>query len=281
MTKKIRLTTGLILFAFLTSHLLNLSFGLMSLKALDEARPWFLFFWATKPGVALIMISIATHLVLGLTALYNRNTLRMSRGDMVQLILGLVIFPLLFGHMLGVVIGPLMTGMRQTYFSILTLFWVLDPVLGLKQVIVTVITWIHGCMGLVIWMRIQSWWPRVAGFIYPLVIAIPLLALLGMVEAGKEVIELNKDPKVAEAALKILSATPDIFETLLFMQTMGLSGYFAILAFVLLARYIRVRKDRGVLNVSYADGTRLDVKSGLTLLEISRMNYIPNASVCG
>ena len=125
-----------------------------------------------------------------------------------------------------------MTGMRQTYFSILTLFWVLDPVLGLKQVIVTVITWIHGCMGLVIWMRIQSWWPRVAGFIYPLVIAIPLLALLGMVEAGKEVIELNKDPKVAEAALKILSATPDIIETLLFMQTMGLSGYFAILALV-------------------------------------------------
>lgn len=174
-----------------------------------------------------------------------------------------------------------MTGMRQTYFSILTLFWVLDPVLGLKQVIVTVITWIHGCMGLVIWMRIQSWWPRVAGFIYPLVIAIPLLALLGMVEAGKEVIELNKDPKVAEAALKILSATPDIIETLLFMQTMGLSGYFAILALVLLARYIRVRKDRGVLNVSYADGTRLDVRSGLTLLEISRMNNIPHASLCG
>ncbi len=281
MAKRIRLITGLILFAFLTSHLLNLSFGLISLEALDDSRLWFLFFWATKPGVALIMISVVTHLVLGLTALYNRNTLKMNRSDIVQLILGLVIFPLLFGHMLGVVIGPLMTGTRQTYFSILTLFWVLDPVIGLKQVIVTVITWIHGCMGLVIWMRIQAWWPRVAGFVYPLVIAIPLLALLGMVEAGKEVIELNKDPNVAAAALKILSATPDIFETLLMMQTMGLSGYFAILTIVLLARYVRVRKDRGVLNISYADGIRLDVKSGLTLLEISRMNNIPHASLCG
>jgi len=281
MTKKIRLISGLILFAFLTSHLLNLSFGLISLKALDDSRLWFLIFWATKLGVALIMISIATHLILGLTALYNRNTLRMNRSDMIQLILGLVIFPLLFGHMLGVIIGPLMTGTRQTYFSILTLFWVLDPVLGLKQVIVTVITWIHGCMGLVIWMRIQSWWPRVAGFVYPLVIAIPLLALLGMVEAGKEVIELNRDPTLAEAALKTLSATPDIFETLLFMQTMGLSGYFAILVFVLLARYIRVRKDGGALSIRYADGTRLDARSGLTLLEISRMNNIPHASLCG
>ena len=120
-----------------------------------------LVFWATAPGVALILISIVAHLVLGLTALYNRNTLRMSRTDMVQLILGLVIFPLLFGHMLGVIFGPLMTGTRQTYFSILTLFWVLDPVLGLKQVIVTVITWIHGCMGLVIWMPpVQGACPR-------------------------------------------------------------------------------------------------------------------------
>ncbi len=281
MTKKMRLITGLILFTFLTTHLLNLSFGLISLNALETSRPWFLFFWATLPGVAVIMISIVTHLVLGLTALYNRNTLKMSRTDIVQLILGLVIFPLLFGHMLGVVIGPLITGTRQTYFSILTLFWVLDPVLGLKQVIVTVITWIHGCLGLVIWMRIQSWWPRVAGFTYPLVVAIPLLALLGMVEAGKEVIDLNKDPNVAKAALEILSKTPDILETLLFMQTMGLSGYFAILAFVLLARYVRVRKDGGALSISYADGTRLDVKSGLTLLEISRMNNIPHASLCG
>lgn len=90
----------------------------------------------------------------------------------------------------------MMTGTRQRYFSILTQFWVLDPVLGLKQVIVTVITWIHGCMGLVIWMRIQPWWHRVAGVVYPLVVAIPLLAMLGMVEAGKEVVELNNNPEL-------------------------------------------------------------------------------------
>ncbi len=281
MVKRIRLISGLILFAFLTSHLLNLSFGLVSLEALDESRPWFLLFWATLPGIALIMISIVSHLALGLTALYQRNTLKMNRIDLVQLVLGLVIFPLLFGHMLGVVIGPIMTGTRQTYFSLLTLFWVLDPVLGFKQVIVTVITWVHGCMGLVIWMRIQSWWPRVAILVYPLVIAIPLLALLGMVEAGKEVIELNKDPKVTEASLKILASTPGIIEKILFMQTIGLSVYFAVLALVLLARHFRVRNVGGQLQIRYADGSELTLKSGLTLLEISRMNNIPHASLCG
>ncbi len=160
MAKRVRLITGLVLFAFLTCHLLNLSFGLKSLAALDDSRQWFLYFWATRAGVALLVGSMMVHMMFGLFALYKRNTLRMNMTDTVQLVLGLLIFPLLFGHLLGTVIGPLMTGTRQSYFSILTLFWIWDPVLGLKQVVVTVITWIHGCMGLVIWMRIQSWWPR-------------------------------------------------------------------------------------------------------------------------
>ena len=42
MAKRIRLVSGIILFAFLTCHLLNLSFGLQSLEALDDARRYFL-----------------------------------------------------------------------------------------------------------------------------------------------------------------------------------------------------------------------------------------------
>ena len=145
MARLVRLISGLILFAFLTCHLLNLSFGLESLAALDDARLWFMWFWATGVGIALLVGSMVVHLMFGLLALYRRNTLKMTMSDTVQLILGLLIFPLLFGHLLGTVIGPLMTDTRQTYFSILTLFWVLDPALGLKQVVVTVITWIHGC----------------------------------------------------------------------------------------------------------------------------------------
>jgi adenylate cyclase len=193
----------------------------------------------------------------------------------------LLIFPLLIGHIVGNVVMPIMTDLRQTYFSILTLFWVLDLASGLQQVIVTMIAWIHGCMGLVIWLRIQNWWPRVAGFIYPLVVAIPLLALLGMVEAGKEVIELNKNPEFTQAALKILIPSEDALQTLLAIVRAGLWTYFALLAIVLLARYVRVRQGRSALRVIYADGTELDVATGLTILEVSRMNNIPHASLCG
>ena len=280
MAKRVRLITGLILFTFLTCHLLNLSFGLASLAALDESRQWLLWFWSTGVGTVLLMASMIAHLTFGLLALYQRNTLRMNMSDTVQLALGLLIFPLLFGHLLGNVIGPIMTDVRNNYYSILTLFWVLEPGLGLKQVVVTVITWIHGCMGLVIWMRIQSWWPRVAGFIYPFVIAVPLLALLGMVEAGKEVIALSEDPEFMKAVFARLAPNDAFIETLLTMQSIGLWTYFTILGAVFAARYVRVRKDRAVLSVTYADGTQLDVSAGLTLLEISRMNNLPHASLC-
>ena len=157
----------------------------------------------------------------------------------------------------------------------------LDPGSGLQQVVVTVIAWIHGCMGLVIWLRIQNWWPRIAGIVYPLVVAIPLLALLGMVEAGKEVIELNKNPEFANAAMKTLVPSREVLQTLLAILRMGLWTYFAVLAAVLLARYLRVRGDRATLRIVYADGNELEVAAGLTLLEISRMNNIPHASLCG
>lgn len=281
MIKKVRLVTGIILFSFLSCHLINLSFGLVSLTALDDSREWFLIFWSTPPGIALLVGSMMTHLSLGMFALYQRNTLRMKLSDQVQLVLGLLIFPLVFGHLLVTVLGPMMGGMRQSYFSILTLFWVLDPISGLKQVVVTMVAWIHGCMGLVIWMRIQSWWSRVAGFVYPFVVAIPLLALLGMVEAGKEVIELNKDPDYTDLARDTLIPSDRFYDNIITILNIALTLYFVTLVIVLIARYIRVRKDSGRLSVTFTDGTRFDVTTGLTLLEISRMHNKPHASLCG
>jgi adenylate cyclase len=99
---------------------MNLSFGLVSLSALDNSREWFLFFWATTAGIALLLASMLTHLTLGLVALYQRNTLRMTISSLIQLVLGLLIFPLLFGHLMVTVIGPMIGGERRNYFSILT-----------------------------------------------------------------------------------------------------------------------------------------------------------------
>lgn len=106
-------------------------------------------------------------------------------------------------------------------------------------------------------------------------------ALLGMVEAGKEVIELNKDPDYMNLARDTLAPSKEFYDNLITMLNTGLALYFVILAVVLIARYIRVRKDSSRLIVTFTDGSHFDVATGMTLLEISRMNNKPHASLCG
>ena len=172
-------------------------------------------------------------------------------------------------------------GAQASYASVLTFFWVLSPVSGLEQVLVLIATWIHGCMGLFVWMRLQSWWPRIAGFAYPLVVLIPVLALLGMVEAGKEAIALQGDPAFMAKVAEGIDPLRDKFAQLMAIERNVLIGYGSMILLVLVARAIRLRAHQGMVTLSYVDGPEVQVEAGPTLLEISRMNDVPHAGLCG
>ena len=281
MTRKLRLVTGIVLFLFVTGHLINLAFGLISIELLDELKPVFLAPWHNPIGNPLLVMSMLVHGLLGLLALYHRNTLRMTRLNASQLLLGLAIPPLLISHLLGTAIGEEIAGAEASYASVLTFFWVVAPISGLEQVLVLIATWIHGCMGLFVWMRLQSWWPRIAGFAYPLVVLIPVLALLGMVEAGKEAIALQGDPAFMAKVAEGIDPLFDSAAQLMAIERNVLIGYGAMILIVLVARAIRLRAHKGVVTLAYVDGPEIQVEAGPTLLEISRMNDVPHAGLCG
>jgi len=281
MTRKLRLVTGIVLFLFVTGHLINLAFGLISIELLDELKPVFLAPWHNPVGEPLLVMSMLVHGLLGLLALYHRNTLRMTKLDASQLLLGLAIPPLLISHLLGTAIGEEIAGAQASYASVLTFFWVIAPISGLEQVLVLIATWIHGCMGLFVWMRLQSWWPRIAGFAYPLVVLIPVLALLGMVEAGKEAIALQGDPAFMAKVADGIDPLRDKFTQLMAIERNVLIGYGSMILIVLVARAIRLRAHGGVVALAYVDGPEFQVKAGPTLLEMSRMNDVPHAGLCG
>lgn len=281
MTRKLRLITGIVLFVFVTGHLINLSSGLASVELLDELRPWFMAPWTTTIGMVLLIVSMLVHGLLGLLALYHRNTLRMTGLDVGQLLLGLMIPPLLISHVLGTAVAATMSGSEPSYASVLTVYWVMDPVAGLQQVMVLVATWIHGCMGLFVWMRIQPWWQRIAGFAYPLVVLIPVAALLGLVEAGKEVIALQDDPAFAATVAAGINPVMSVFDQLLEIKRNVLIGYGLMVVAVLVGRAIRLRAHAGVVRLAYVDGPDVKAKAGPTILELSRMIDVPHASLCG
>ena len=50
-----------------------------------------------------------------------------------------------------------------------------------------VVAWLHGSIGMFSWMRLRPSWERWSLFIYPLVVLVPVLALVGFVGAGNDV----------------------------------------------------------------------------------------------
>ena len=283
MTRTLRIVTGIVLFVFVATHLLNMSVGLISLQALDQARHYFMLPWSNPVGFFVLVGSMLVHGALGLVAIYWRNTLQMTRYDLIQTISALLIIPLLASHVLGVTLAAKMFSFEPSYQSTLNAFWVQAPAEGLRQVLVVAVTWVHGCIGLFTWMRLKSWWPKAVLIAYPLAVLIPVSALLGFVEAGNQIVELSLNAvtsttPVSEEAAVEQAAAFDLYNKI---KWSIIGCYLAIVAVVLVARKIRLRSTKtGILTLSYLTGNTIRTEGGVSLLEAAQLNDLPHANIC-
>ena len=78
MIRNIRLASGLALFAYVTTHLLNHTLGLVSLEAMERGRVWFLLIWRNPLGTLLLYGALTVHFALAVGAVYERRRLAMS-----------------------------------------------------------------------------------------------------------------------------------------------------------------------------------------------------------
>src|SRR5258707_15513465 len=74
--RPLRLATGLILFAYATSHLTNQAFGIHAVETFQAAGQLLLKPWQTTPGRLILYSAFLVHGGLGLYALYRRRHLR-------------------------------------------------------------------------------------------------------------------------------------------------------------------------------------------------------------
>ena len=124
-TRRLRLLTGLILFAYVTTHFINHALGLVSLDAMEAGRYWFLGFWRSSIGTVLLYGSLLVHIGLAFRALYERRTLRMPLWEAAQLALGLCVPPLLMGHVFGTRITWELYGVEDAYSRLSLSLWAL------------------------------------------------------------------------------------------------------------------------------------------------------------
>src|SRR5437879_6151002 len=98
LTARIRLGSGLVLYSYVATHLLNHALGLHSLAAMEAGRLVFLAVWRNPVGTVLLYGAVLTHITLVLRSLYRRTTLRMPWAEVLQILLGLCIPPLILIH---------------------------------------------------------------------------------------------------------------------------------------------------------------------------------------
>lgn len=282
--RQVRLTTGLILFTYLSTHLLNHTLGLISLEAMEAGRVWFVTLWRNWLGSTALYVSLLVHLGLAFYALYQRQHLRMPLAEALQLALGLTIPTLLIAHVVGTRLAHEWFSVNDSYASIVLTLWHADPLAGLRQASVLIIAWLHGCIGLHFWLRFRPWYQPLKNSFFVAALMLPLLALLGFAEAGKQVSELiARNPDWIEQTLQAARAPAGSQRaTLISAREWLLQGFVAILALVLMARFARqVYRRRHLIRITYPNGVEVAVPRGLTVLEASRLWHIPHTSVCG
>lgn len=241
MIRQIRLWTALVVAAYVVTHLLNHSVGLISLEAMEAVRRVVRLFWGNPVVGPILGLCFLTHFFLALLALYRRATLRMPAWEALQIAFGLLILPLILIHVIATRGVTLAIGAPVSYQYVISALWVTDPLRGVQQSVMLLVVWIHMAFGLHFWLRLKPWYPRWVPVLYPASILIPVLALLGFARVGRELSQRAfLDPDFLGRVFAPLAAAPP--EDVAFLRALEPAGWalFAVLLLsVVVARYIR------------------------------------------
>ncbi|TAU80417.1 adenylate/guanylate cyclase domain-containing protein (plasmid) [Rhizobium leguminosarum] len=285
--RRARLGSGLVIFIFVVLHLSNHAIGLISVAAADKAAHLFLAIWRNPVGTAIFYSSVLIHIALVLRAIYMRRSLVMPKGEMAQIVLGLMIPLLLMDHVIGTRIAHEFYGYIDDYETVVSMLWIRNPTNGVRQVFGVVAVWIHGCIGIHFWLRYRPWYPDFAPLLLALAILVPVLSLLGFVEMGRTLADPSYQQSTTISAYKEgvntrYASNPEVHRQVAMIRA-GLYGAFsASLLIVVAARARRKLKERlDQVAVNYPGGEVIRVPRGFSVLEASRLGGLPHYAVCG
>jgi adenylate cyclase len=269
--RQLRLASGLILFTFVVTHLLNHAVGLVSIDAMEAVRDVRTAVTRSLPGTIILLGALLTHFVLGIVVFIGRRSLRIRTHEWVQLAFGLLIPLLLMRHIIGMRGAHEYVGVDDDYTYALWVMWTSE---AWRQAALMTLVWVHGCIGLHHWLQFKNWYRELKWLWVSLVTLVPALSFAGFASAGRA-IRYETDFQSP--------FTPEQYEFLAGLMNYEFYGYLGVLAAV-----VAVRIGLGVIDhsrhkivVTYTSGQRVSAVHGLSLLEMSRLNNIPHASVCG
>ena len=235
--RDLRLASGLVLFTYISAHLLTHAAGLWSLDAAETGLAAAVRVWHSLPGSLLLYGAAATHIGLAIGSIYERRTLRMPPVDFVRILLGLGTPLLLIGHVVATRYASDAYGLSPTYSRVVYNLFISDN--EGRQLALLVPGWLHGCLGVWFAFKRRDWVMRLKLPLFAFALLVPVLAGLGFVSMGREVEDLARDPQWVATYAEV---APDAARLGLARVRDGiLLAWLTLIGAVFLAREIRDR----------------------------------------
>ena len=277
--RNLRMASGLVLFTYITAHLLNHALGLISLDTAEEALGYAEDIWDSLPGTVLLYGAAVVHFLLALWAIYERRTFRLPPAELLRIALGFTLPLILINHFAHTRLAYEVFGLPSDYTNVIANLWAADSQ-GMQLGLLAP-GWAHGCMGLHFAFSRRPWYRRLRLPLFAVALLLPAFSAFGFLSMGRE---LAKNPAATAAAQDYLSAAHAAERAGIARWHNGLLlGYFLIISSAFGARAVRNGLERGrkrLISISYP-GRTVRVPRGWSVLEASRSFHLPHASMCG
>ncbi len=281
-TTQLRIITGLILFIYVLLHFFNIGLFIVSPEIADSfqlARKWVIRSW---PGTILLYGALLVHAGLALGKVAYKMRLRLSLVDVTQVGFGILIPLMLATHIVFTRGSAAQFETNDTVAYLAGLIWKTGD--GWQQAFLLLVTWIHGCIGLHMWLRLTDVWRNNIATLLAIAVLIPAFALSGFATAGRYAHAQLNGPE--DTQLDFLDDTnwpgPPEFDVLIIQSTWLMYLVIALLGVVVaLYCFRQITRPKRRLKITYVDGPTISCAPGPTLLDISREAGVPHTSLCG
>jgi adenylate cyclase len=282
---KVNIVAGLIIASFVLTHTINHALGLWSLEAAEDARQLFGLLWRNPIASWALAGALIVHLGLAYYAVFRRSHLRLPAVEWTRLAFAFLVPFVLVRHVTLSGIIPRVEGVAADYPSIIASMWLIDPTAVVLQGLLLIVVWGHLSIGFHFWLRHRAWYVRSSPYLHTIAVGLVLLSLGGLARSVATVDTLARDPGWFDGLKELAFDGVDRVRAGALAETPPtvIGGLLVLLGAVLLARFARrwYRTRHGRIRVSYAGGRTVVMPVGATLLDASRTNGIPHASLCG